>query len=112
MLFRSLGMKVVIDIPEPVSKLINRAVGTSDHKPALIGKFHPPVVGNHVVVVAGVAVEGNDQRGIGLNVLGNMNAILPAQPIVLKRDVLTVSTHGEKKGDGNRGSHVANIISP
>ena len=43
-------MKVVIDIPEPVPKLIKCAVGTSDHKPSLISKFHPAVVGNHVVV--------------------------------------------------------------
>ena len=106
-----LGMKVIIDIPEPVPKLIKRTVGTSDHKPTLIGKFHPPVVGNHVVVVAGVPVQGNDQRGIRLNVLGNMNAILPVQPIVLKRDVLAVRSHGEKKDDGNRGSHAVNIIS-
>ena len=107
-----LGMKVVIDIPEPVPKLIKSPVGTSNHKPTLIGKFHPPVVGNQVIVVAGVAVEGNDQRCVGLNVVGNMNSILPAQPIVLERDVLTKSSRGQKKDDGNRGSHVVNIIHP
>ena len=92
-----LRVKIVINIPKPVSKLIKRAVGTGDCEPAFIGKFDPAVVGNHVAVVAGVAVQSNDQRKDGLNILGNMNAILPAQPIVLKRDVLPVSTQGQKK---------------
>ena len=105
-----LRMKVVIDIPEPVPKLIKCAVGTSDHKPSLISKFHPPVIGNHVVVVAGVAVQCNDQRGIRLSVLGNMNAILPVQSIVLKRDVLPVSTQGQKKDGRNRSSHTGKIV--
>ena len=54
-------------------------------------------------------MQGNDQGRIGLNVLGNMNAILPVQPIVLKRNILAKSTHGQKKGDGNRNSHGFNI---
>ena len=55
-------------------------------------------------------MQGDNQRGIRLSVLGNMNAILPVQSIVLKRDVLAKSTRGQKKDDGNRGSHDTNII--
>ena len=54
-------------------------------------------------------MQRNDQRRVGLNVLGNMDAILPVQSIVLKRNVLAKSTHGQKKGDGNRDSHGFNI---
>ena len=104
-----LRMKVVIDIPKPAPKLIKCPVGTGDHKSALIGEWHPAVVGNHVVVVAGVSMQRNDQRRVGLNVLGNMNAILPVQSIVLKRNVLAKSTHGQKTDDGNQNLHGFNI---
>ena len=54
-------------------------------------------------------MQGNDQRRIGLDIFGNMNALLPVQPIVLKRNVLAKSTHGQKKDGGNRDSHGFNI---
>ena len=55
-------------------------------------------------------MQGNDQGRIGLNVLGNMNAILPVQPIVLKRNVLAKSSHGQKTDNNKRDSHAAKII--
>ena len=97
-----LRMKVIIDIPEPAPKLIKRTVGTGDHKSTLVGKFNPAVVGNHVVVVAGVSMQRNDQRRIGLNIVGDMNAILPVQSIVLKRNVLAERVRGQKNGDTYR----------